>query len=225
VAGLHGLLRNLKSGRTVPCCVMRCEVWKSPGHSEIHHAATLGGLGQFGRIPSDLARWHDRLPGLYKTAARLFGIERLTNLEYPLALLLRSVSCVMFTDSAETVEIHFQGREDRMRLLSGVAMSFPIEALPFKPSVTVEDEVVYIYLIPLRGRLSPLIQMYPRRLSPHTRCIRLEKNQRLEIRLTDRDCVEFFLDEDPVTAYGRLSFAVAGSIAFVPGSDHQPFAE
>ena len=76
VAGLRGLLENLKAGRTVPCCVMRCEVWKSSGHSELHHAATLGGLGQFGRIPSDLARWHARLPGLRASTARLFGIER-----------------------------------------------------------------------------------------------------------------------------------------------------
>lgn len=225
MAGLLGLLDNLKAGRTARCCVMRCEVWKSQSHSEIHYAATLGGLGQFGRIPWDLARWHARVPRLHKSAARLFGIERLTNLEYTLALLLRSVSCLLSTNYAETVEIQFDGQKEYMRLLAGVVMSFPIEALPFKPDVKVEDEAVSVYLIPVRGRLSPLLQMSPRRLSHHTRCIRLEKDQRLEIRLTDRDCVKFFLDEDPLTACGRLSFEVAGSIAFVPGPDYQPFAE
>lgn len=226
IAGLRGLLESLKAGRTAPCCVMRCEIWKSPEHSEIHHAATLGGLGQFGRIPADLARWHARFPGLHASAADLFGIERLTNLEYALALLLRSVACVLFPDSVETVEVHFQSQKARMRLLSGVAMNFPIEAFPFKPHVRVENEVVSVYLIPLRGRLWPLLQIVaPQRLLPHTRCIRLEKNQRLEIRFADRDSVEFFLDEDPLTACGRLSFEVAGSIAFVPGPDYRPLGD
>jgi diacylglycerol kinase family enzyme len=224
VAGLHGLIENLRARRTLSCCVMRCEVWKSPGHSEVHYAATLAGFGQFGRVPLDLARLHVRLPRLHRNAARLFGIEKLTNLEYALALLLRSFSCVLFTDQAEAVEVHFQNQREQMRLLSGVAMNFPIKALPFKPSVRVEDEAICIYLIPLRGRLSPLLQVFPKRLMIRVRCIRLEKDQRLEIRLTDRDCVNFFLDEDPITTCGRLSFGVAGSIAFVPGSDYQPLA-
>jgi diacylglycerol kinase family enzyme len=226
VAGLRGLLESLKAGRTAPCCVIRCEVWKSLEHSELHHFVTLAGLGQFGSIPSDLARWHARLPSLHASAARLFGIERLTNLEYALALLLRSVSCVLFTDSVETVEVHFQSQKERMRLLSGVAMNFPIKAFPFEPDVRVEDEAVSVYLIPLRGRLWPLLQIVaPQRFIAHARYIKLEENQRLEIRFADRDCAEFFLDEDPITACGRLSFEVAGSIAFVPGPDYRPLAD
>jgi diacylglycerol kinase family enzyme len=222
VAGLLGLLESLKAGRTAPCCVVRCETWKSAEQSELHHFATLGGLGQFGRIPSDLARWHARLPSLHAGAVRLFGIERLTNLEYALALLFRSVSCMLFPDSVETVEVDCQDLKERMRLLSGVVMNFPIKAFPFKPDVRVEDEAVSLYLIPLKGRLSPLLQLVaPQRLLRQTRCIRLEKNQRLEIQFAEGDFVEFFLDEDPLTASGRLSFEVAGSIAFVHGPDYQ----
>lgn len=225
VAGLRGLLESLRAGRTAPCCVMRCEVWKSPEHSELHYLVGLGGLGQFGRNPSDLARWHARLRSLRASAAQMFGLERLNNLEYALALLLRSISCVLFPGSVETAEVHFQNQQERMRLLSGVVMNFPIKTFPFKPDVRVEDEVVFVYLIPLRGRLWPLLQIVaPQRLIPHTRSIRLEKNQRLEIRFVDRDSVEFFLDEDPLTACGRLSFEVAGSIAFVPGPDYRPRA-
>jgi hypothetical protein len=84
-------------------------------------------------------------------------------------------------------------------------MNFPIAMLPFKPSVTVEDEVLEAYLLSLRG----------------SRRFRIEKDQRLEIRFVDRESVEFFLDEDPVTTCGRLSLGVAGSIAFVPGPDYQ----
>ncbi len=221
VAGLRGLLINLKTDRTVRCCVMRCEVLNGLEHSESHYGVTLGGLGQFGRIPSDLARWHARFPGVHKGVARLLGIETLTNVEYAVALLIRSVSCVLSTDTVETVEIHFQSQEERIRLLSGIVMNFPVKALPFKPTLRVEEEAALVYLIPLRGRFTPLLQLVaPQRLIAHARCLRLEKDQRLEIRLTDRDCVEFFLDEDPLTTFGRLSFGVAGSIAFVPGPDY-----
>jgi diacylglycerol kinase family enzyme len=202
ISALDGLLTNLKAGRTVPCCVMRCEIWTNPGESKIHYAVTMAGLGQFGRIPSDLARWHARLPALRKMAAWSFGIEKFNNVEYALAFLIRYVSCVLFPIWAETVEM----RGERFRLLSGVVMNFPIAALPFKPGVTVKDEVLSIYMIPLSG---------------HTHIIRIEKNQHLDIRFVDRDEVELFLDEDPVTTYKELRLGVAGSIAFVPGPDYR----
>src|SRR5215207_5663760 len=45
VAGLRGLLANLKAARTAQCCVMRFEVWNSAGTSEFHYGVTLAGLG------------------------------------------------------------------------------------------------------------------------------------------------------------------------------------
>ena len=222
VAGLDGLISNLKAGRTAPCCVMRCETWARSGERVVHHAVTLGGLGQFGRIPSDLARWHASFPSIHKSVARLLGVETLTDVEYALALLIRSISCTIFPERAEMVEIQFQDQTQRFRLLSGIVMNFPIPALPFKPGVTVEDEALSVYLIPFKDRFSPLQQIVaPQELIPHARFIRLEKTQRLEIRLVDRDSVELFLDEDPVTTYRQLSLGVAGSIAFVPGLDYR----
>jgi hypothetical protein len=162
----------------------------------------LGGLGQFGRIPSDLVRWRARLSVFHKCAARLFGLEKVNNSEYALAFLIRFLSCVLFRNRAETVEI----RGERFRLLSGVVMNFPIAALPFKPSVTVEDETLSVYLIPLCG---------------HIRRLRIEKNKPIDIRFVDRNQVEFFLDEDPVTTYKQLRLSVAGSITFVPGPDYR----
>lgn len=199
ITGLRGLLKNLQAGRTAPCCVMRCETWNEEGEAEVHHAVTLGGFGQFGRIPADLARWHARLPIVHKLGARTLGIEKFTNVEYVFAFLLRSL-----THFPEPVEVHFQDQQQRLRLLSGVVMNFPIAALPFKPGVTVEDEALAVHLLALRG----------------SRHFRIEKDQRLELRYADHDRVEFFLDEDPVTTCGRLSLAVAGSVAFVPGPDY-----
>ena len=216
---LDGLLTNLTAGRTVPGCVMRCETWNASGDSVVHHAVTLGGLGQFGRVPSDLARWHTRFPNVHKSAA-WFGIEKFTNVEYALSLLIRSISCTLTPERAEAVEIQFQDQKERFRLVSGVVMNFPMNALPFDPGVTIEDEALSVHLVPLNGRFSPLRQlMAPKSLKTHR--MRLRKNQRLEIHFLDRECAEFFLDEDPVTTHGRLSFSVAGSIAFVPGTNYQ----
>ena len=198
--GLQGLLKNLQIDRTAPCCVMRCETWTSSGRSEVHYAVTMGGLGQFGRIPSDLSRWHTRFPFVQKLAAQSIGVEKFTNVEYTVAFLLHTL-----THRGEAVEIKFQNQQERLRLLSGVVMNFPIAALPFKPCVTVEDEALEVYLLSLRG----------------SRRLRIEKDQPLEIRFVDRESVEFFLDEDPVTTCGRLSLGIAGSIAFVPGPEYR----
>ena len=222
VAGLRGLLSNLQTGRTVPCCVLRCETFTDFGNLEVYHAVTLGGFGQFGRIPSDLSRAHAQFPLLHKIVARLFGIEGLTNVEYAVALLIRSISCMLDPERAETIELKFHDQTERLRLLSGLVMNFPIPALPFKPDVSAEDEAVLVYLIPLKGRLTPLLQLVaPQRLVPHTRCIRIERSQPLEIRALDRQSIEFFLDEDPVITFKQLRLGVAGSIAFVPGPDYQ----
>jgi diacylglycerol kinase family enzyme len=226
VAGLRGLLTNLKSDWTVPCCVMRSETRDSTGNSEFHYCVGLGGFGQFGLTPADLARWHARFPRLRKGAARSLGIETLNNLEYTIALVIRSISCLLSKDSTQTVEIEFENQKQVFQLLSGIVLNFPIEMIPFKPDVRVEDRAVSVYLIPYRGRLSALLQMLaPSRLLPHTRCIRLEQNRCLTIRLIDRDWVEFFLDEDPLTTYGSLSLSIAGSIAFVPGPNYQPVTD
>ena len=208
IVALDGLLTNLKADRTVPCCVMRCETWTSSGKTVIHHAVSMGGLGQFGRVPSDLARRHARFPFVHKTAA-WFGIEKVNNVEYVLTLFLRSLSCLLPFHRAEMVEVQFHDQKERFRLLSGIVMNFPIDAVPLNPRVTVVDEALSVYLVAAQ----PLI--------PRLRHIRIEKSQRLEMRIVDRNRVEFFLDEDPVTTYGQLSLEVVGSIAFVPGPDYQ----
>ena len=222
IAGLNSLVLNVKTGRTVPCCVMRCEICDSAGNSEFRYGVTLAGLGQFGRIPADLERWHVRFPRFHKGAARALGVERLTNVEYAVAHFIRSLNCLCFKDAAETIEIEVDKQQRIFRLLSGVMMNFPIKPLPFNPDLRIEDQAVFVCLIPSTGRLSAGLQILaPSRLMPNAHCIRLELGQLLKIRLIDRECVEFFLDEDPLTTNGCLTLGVAGSIAFVPGVNYQ----
>jgi hypothetical protein len=221
-AGLRGIIENLRVGRTVPCCVMRCEIGTRGGRTDVHYAATLGGFGQLGRVPGDLVRWEHRLPAGRKIAATSFGIERLTNVEYALALLIRSASTALLGGStAEKVEVRTSDRRGIMRLLAGVAMNFPFKAFPVDPGVRAEDEALSLHLIPYTGRLSTLLLVLaPRRLQGALR-IRIEGQERVEIRLLDRNAAEFFLDEDPMTFHGRLTLQVAGSLAFVPGPEYR----
>jgi hypothetical protein len=222
-AGLLGIIGNLRVGRTVPCCVMRCETGTSGDRMEVHYGATLGGFGQLGRVPGDLARWEHRLPAAHKVAAKLFGIERLTNVEYALALLIRSASTALLGGSAaEKVEVRMHNRRGVMRLLAGVAMNFPFKAFPVDPGVRAEDEILSLHLIPYSGRLSTLLLVLaPRRLLRGALQIRIEGPEGVEIRLLDRSAAEFFLDEDPMTFHGRLTVQVAGSLAFVPGPEYR----
>ncbi len=222
-AGLRGIIDNLRAGRTVPCCVMRCETGARGSLTEVHYAATLGGFGQFGRVPGDLVRWDHRFPAAHKVAATFFGIERLTNVEYALALLIRSASAALLGGStAEKVEVRTSDRREVMRLFAGVAMNFPVKMLPIDPEVRAEEEALSLHLIPYTGRLPAfLLVLAPRRLLRGALRIRIEGPERVEIRLVDRDAAEFFLDEDPMTFHGRLNLQVAGSLAFVPGPEYR----
>ena len=223
-AGLRGIIENLRVGRTVPCCVMRCETGTRGGRTEVHYAATLGGFGQLGRVPGDLVRWERRLPAARKVAAMFFGIERLTNVEYALALLIRSASTALLGGSTvEKVEVRTSNRTEVMRFLAGVAMNFPFKAFPVDdPGVRAEDEALSLYLVPYSGKISTLLLVVaPRRLLKGTLQIRIEGPGCVEIRLLDRSAAEFFLDEDPMTFHGRLTLQVAGSLAFVPGPEYR----
>jgi Diacylglycerol kinase catalytic domain len=220
--GLRGIIANLRAGRTAPCCVMRCELGTREGRTEVHYAATLGGLGQLGRVPGDLARWQHRLLAPHKILAKLLGIERLTNVEYALALLIRSASCALLDGStAEVVEVRTRDRKEVIRLLAGVGMNFPVKALPVDPAVRAEEEALSLHLVPYKGRLSALLLVLaPHRLLREALRIRIEGTEPVEVRLLDRDSAEFFLDEDPLIFHGQLSVQVAGSLTFVPGPEY-----
>jgi Diacylglycerol kinase catalytic domain len=222
-AGLRGIVENLRAGRSAPCCVMRCEVGTLEGRSETHYAATMAGFGQFGRTPGDLERWHRWISRPRAAVARLAGIERMNNVEYILALFIRSLSgAVLGRSVAEVVEVRAGDRKEKLRLLSGVAMNFPIGELPVDPGTRVEEESLALYLAPFTGRSSALRLIFaPRRVFRSSIRMRIEGPERVEIRLVDRDAAEFFLDEDPVTFHGRLSLQVAGSLAFVPGPEYE----
>ena len=219
---LRGIIANLKSDRVAPCCIMRCEIGGEGDQPEVCYATAMAGFGQFGRSSGDLARWHRRLPVLRKLIAKFIGIERLNTIEYGLSMLIRLTWCALWPNAAELIQVRIGERTERMRLLVGVVMNFPLKQLPFKPGVQVEEEALSLNLAPHPGRWTLLFSLlFLGRLARKALQFRIGATDRVEIRLLNRDAVEFFLDEDPAVLRKKVTIQVAGTLAFVPGPDYQ----
>ncbi len=210
---------SLQAGRWAPCCVIGCRIGTPRGEPATRYAVTMCGLGQFGRTSGDLARWHKRLPRLRRFATQFVKLESLNNVEYGLAALIRAIWCTLRPGACESVRVEASGKSHSLRLLAGVALNFPIEMLPFDPEVRVEDAALSLHLVPLESRFTSLCMAFaPGRLVRRSYAIHIGPKDRAELRILDRDTVEFFLDEDPELAYRKLTIEVAGTLAFVPGS-------
>jgi hypothetical protein len=109
-----------------------------------------------------------------------------------------------------------------MPLLAGVVMNFPFKPLPFEPGVRVEDAALSLNFIPYPQRWAPLFLLFSRyRLTKNALQMRITDSNCVEVRLANRDSVEFFLDEDPLVFHGSVRIRVAGTLAFVPGLDYR----
>ncbi|TMC98652.1 MAG: hypothetical protein E6J05_07970 [Chloroflexi bacterium] len=191
--------RSFAVGTTRACGVIRCRYGTKDGGTDVRHAVTMCGLGQWGRVPGDIARWRERHAAGRKRAASLVGLERVNSLEYVAFGAARLVAASVAAGRCELVEID-GGR--RLRLLAAVALNMALPPLP-DPGVAMGDEAAGLIVAPRLQR-------------PFRR--RLEPGQKFELRLLDRDFVEFFLDEDPELAFGWLSLETAGLLAFVAGA-------
>jgi hypothetical protein len=190
----EGLARNV----TKPVAVIRCTHGLPGGGTAVRHAVTMCGLGQWGLVPADIARWRQRHVVGRKRAASWVGLERVNALEYVGFGTARMLAGTVSGSRCEMVEI--DGARE-MRLLAAVALNLPLPPLP-DPGVALGDEAVGVTVVPRLRR-------------PFRR--RIGAGESFVLRFLDRDSVEFFLDEDPERATGWLKLDVAGVLGFVPG--------
>jgi Diacylglycerol kinase catalytic domain len=174
-------------GRVASCSVMRCAHGAEGGGTAVRHAVTMCGLGAWGRVPGDIARWRERHALQRGRAAGWVGLERVNLAEYIGFGTVRMLSATASGARCELVEL--DGAK-RFRLLAGVALAVPLTPLP-RPGITI---------VPRFGR-----------------AIRRPLEAGFSLRLLDRESVELFLDEDPETVYDWVKLEVAGRLAFVPG--------
>jgi len=186
LAGIGQLSGALGVNRVHRVQVIRCD----HGGDGVRHALVMCGLGHWGRTSGDLARWHARAGGARAAVAAVAGIERVNHAEYVAAAAMRLVESAIAPRTCELVEAAQGSSTERFRLLAGAAVTGRVPGLPFDSGVV---------LVPRAGR--------PRRLSL--------ANGALRVTLLDRECVEFFLDEDPEVAHGAITLELAGSIPFL----------
>jgi hypothetical protein len=198
LVGARQIGEELRKGTVRPCSVMRCTHGTPGGGTAIRHAVTMCGLGQWGRVPASISRWRARHSIARRRAAGLVGLERVNLLEYIGFGAARLVAGTVSASQCELVEL--DGLR-RMRLLAAVVLNLPLPPLP-NPGVTLSENGAGLIVVPRLGR------PFRRRLTP---------GFDFDIRLLDRESVEFFLDEDPERATGWLRLEMAGCIAFVPG--------
>lgn len=207
--GIHGIAASLCAGRTTACSVIRCRLGTATGAEDVRYAVTMCGLGQFGRTPGDLARWHRALAKPRRALAAMAGIERLNRIEYMLSAGGRMLASTVYPPRCERVEVAIGDHKERFRLLAGAVMNFRVNSMPFDAGVGIEEAAVGVQLLPWGGKL---------------RSWRLGLGEKLEVTLLDRKSIELFLDEDPEFAFGSLSLEVAGTLAFVRGSVQEEVA-
>ncbi len=216
-AGLIAAIESLRAGTIVRTPLIRLTTTDSRGASKQSLGVALGGLGQFGRIPGILTRWHRRFPGLRRSAAALVGIERITKLEYAAAFGLRMLKCALFPGGAQEARIRSEGRSLQFRILAGTIQAFAIAGLPFGNGLEIDSPEVGVYLIPFDRRLSVLQSIAkPHRMIADALSLTLSSGRSISIEFTSGPPVEIFLDEDPLTDVRRLSLETTEPIALVP---------
>jgi hypothetical protein len=153
--------------------------------------------------------------------ARLLGIERVNSMEYRLSLLIRFIQCALWPSAVDVVEIRMGKYVQSIPLLAGVVMNFPVKPLPFEPDVHAEDAALSLNSIAYQGRWASLFLLFsPRRVMRKTLQMKITKSDCLEIR-SNRDAVEFFIDEDPAMFHSCLRIRVAGILALIPGREYR----
>jgi hypothetical protein len=212
---LQEAAEGVRAGAFVPSVVLGCEA-----DGQMRFSTTLVGLGQFGRIPGDLARWHRRLPRLRRLAAAAVGIERLTRMEYGGAFAARSVACAMRRECMERVEARVGGVREEMPLLAGAVMHVPIPGVPFRPSRRPGIPAFTAWLIP-GSAVTRAGLLSPERMASDALRLDAEGSDTLTIRLTSGGRSRFFLDEDLMDFGTELRIRVAGVVRLVPGRERE----
>ena len=217
--GVEELAAQLLAKKTAKCCVIGCE---TSDHPSSLYGATLGGFGLFGHVPKCLELHHEKRPGFHRFSAGMLGIERLTNVEYGACLMGLCLRTALNPNRIDMVEVQQGERVERFRLLAGALMNFPLKPIPFQPGVNLEDDELSLHLVPFHSSWQALTMMLRQKRVAHgARRFRITADAPLTLRAAKNKKLNFFLDEDPLTAR-ELTLRVAGRLAFVPGKNFKP---
>lgn len=211
---LRHIAEALRSSRAAACCVYRCRLFDEGRAARDRYGLALGGIGQFARVPDDIAGWKAAHPVLMRLLSRTISLERINTAQYLGFVGLRALRCALRAAEAEAIEVRHAGSVARYRLLSGLLLNFDDRDLPFQSGVAIAEPRLTLCCVPRLGGLSTLGALANWR-SLDDRALRytVTFDTPVEIHFLDR-ATTVALDEDTFAAGRLVRFEVAGMIHF-----------
>jgi hypothetical protein len=217
--GIRIIADDLFAGRTYPCCVYRCTFHYPSGETKQEYGLTMGGLGQFARVPDDIKRWKDKHLRLMKWASRLVPLETINTWQYVAFSMVRAMRCIVQPKQAELVEVRYANRSERFRLLAGMLLNFDFPQLPIQGGGDIGEPRLVLCLIPHKGRRHIIWTLFNwRNLNHRVRKYEINSEMPIEILFSENSSTTLALDEDTFNAPARIRFEVAEPVRFVTGT-------
>lgn len=216
---LRGIAQQLFAGRSRPCCVFSCTFHYADGRTWSVFALTLGGIGQFGRVPDDIQRWRSKHPRLMHLAVQWMSLERVNTMQYLGFSVLRTLRCIVRPRRAEWLEVRHGDRSELYQLIAGLLLNFDFPQLPFQGGCDICEPRLVLCLVPYLGRARTVWTLLD---WPHLdrRVIKYEITAEtpVELLFPRSSSTTLALDEDTFLAPPRISFQLAGWLRFVTDS-------
>jgi hypothetical protein len=217
LTAVRGIARQLFAGQTQPCCVFSCTFHYPDGGTRREYGLTMGGIGQFGRIPDDIQDWRGSHPRLMRWVTQRVPLEKVNTLQYLGFSVLRTWQCIAQPRRAEWVQIRYAGRSERFQLLAGLLLNFDFPQVPFRGGCDIGEPRLMLCLVPYLGRGGTSRALLDWQ-NMDRRVLKYEVNPEtpVDIHFLELSSTTLALDEDTFRAPPHVSFRVAGSLGFVP---------
>jgi hypothetical protein len=216
LTALRGIARQLFAGRTRACCVFCCNFYYPDGRTRRVYGVTMGGMGQFGRVPDDIQHWRNHHPRLMRWMMRWMPLERVNTVQYLGFSVLRTLRCIAQPRRAEWIEVRHAGRSELYQLIAGLLLNFDFPQVPFRGGCDIHEPRLMLCLVPYlgRGRTGWALLDWQHL---ERRVIRYEITPEtpVEILFPRSSSTTLALDEDTFLAPPRIDFRLAGSLRFV----------
>ncbi|HKZ87061.1 MAG TPA: diacylglycerol kinase family protein [Anaerolineae bacterium] len=217
--GMKRISADLDARQARACCVYRCTLHYPDGMTRQRYGLTMGGLGQFARVPDDIKRWRDAHRRLMRCASRVIPLEAINTFQYTAFSALRAIRCIARPECAERVEIRHAHRRDRFRLFAGILLNFDFPQLPIRGGCDIGEPRLVLCCIPCEGRRQTVRTLLDwRNLDRRIRKYEITPGTPIDVEFVDHQPTTLALDEDTFTAPARIGFEVAGLVRFVAGT-------
>lgn len=216
LTAMRGIACQLFAGRTRACCVYRCTFYYPDGATRRAYGVTMGGIGQFGRVPDDIEHWRNCHPRLMRSVVRWMPLEKVNTLQYLGFSVLRTLRCIAQPRRAEWIEVRHAGRSELYQLIAGLLLNFDFPQVPFRGGCDIHEPRLVLCLVPYLGRARTGWTLLDwRRLDRRVVRYEITPETPVEILFPRSNSTMLALDEDTFLAPPRIDFHLAGSLRFV----------